>query len=203
MRQENSVLFALRDLRAMESDRVREEARVAAVEEERRRADKERRRADEAERLAAQQRADESAARMTQALRDSAHREERLESDVQALRALVSAAQPAPARARPYGVWLLVAASLVALTAALWTRRAPVVQERVVYAPAPAAPAAAVSAPRPAPVAPSLAPVPPVRSAEPQRAERVRVKRPTPSVHKPAPPVPTIVPAILPPILDD
>jgi hypothetical protein len=203
MRQENSVLFALRDLRAMESDRVLEEARAAAVEEERRRAEAEQRRADEAERRAAQQRADDSAARMTQALRESAHRNERLESDVQALRALVSAAQPPPARARPHALMLLVAASVLVLAAALWTRRPPLVQERVVYAPAPAAPAAAAPAPGPVPVAPSLAAAPPVRSAGPQRTERVRVKRPTPAVRKPAPPVPTIVPAILPPILDD
>jgi len=194
MAQENSVLFALRDLRTLESDRLAEEARVAAaaaerrrVQEERRCAEEERRRDEEEARRLAQRRADEAAAEMARALRESAGRNEQLESDVQTLRALVSAVQQPAPRTRPHWPMVLVGIALLALAGALWARRAPVVRERIVYTPAPV-----VAPPVVAPVVHPAALPPP-----PPRPEPARPKRPAVHVHKTAPAVPSELPSIL------
>jgi hypothetical protein len=199
MGQENSVMFALRDLRTLESDRVAEEARIAAAAAERRRAEEERRRADEEERRAeeagrrlAQERAEAEAARAAQALREAAGRNQQLESDVQTLRALVTAVQPAaPARSRwPF---VLVAVGALALAGALWTRRPPpVVQERVVYAPAPVA-LAPVAPPVVRPVERTPAPA----AIEPAQTKRTR----GPRTRKPSPA--NVAPLPLPSVLED
>jgi hypothetical protein len=148
MSQENSVLFALRDLRSLEASRVAEEKareRALRLEEQRRSREEEARRvADQAraaELAAEQQHGQEERVALTRELCASAERNLQLEADVRQLRALMpSIAPPAPRPAR----WPLVAAlALVGITAGFGIAlflRAPAIHERVVYVRTPASP---------------------------------------------------------------
>jgi hypothetical protein len=174
MRQENSVLFALRDLRSLESDRVAEEER--AQEELRRQAEEERR-AHEQQRIADEERERQASAQrgrerqeresLALALRDASGRNEQLESDMRQLRALVSAVAPVPERRRLWPIGLV--ALVGALFAVAMVAQRASVRERIVYLPV----AAPVSAPPPpAPSATVVAP--PAPKPEPPRAQRVK-----------------------------
>ncbi|MCU1276734.1 MAG: hypothetical protein JWM53_280 [bacterium] len=199
MRQENSVLFALADLRSLEADRVAEQRRAEeqrrqdeerrrlAAEEERRQlaAEEERRRLAVEERQRAERETERRQAeeheRLAQALSEASRRNAQLDRDVQKLRALVEAATPSdgrhrPPRARTSG---RVAAPLVLAAAALIglcviATRPPTVRERIVYAPASAA--SPVPLRLPAPAAPAVAPPSTPRTAAATGSARPRSK---------------------------
>jgi hypothetical protein len=185
MRQENSVLFALADLRSLESDRVAEQERAEAerqrAEAERQRAEAERRLADEQRQAALARRDIEERQALARALGEAAGRNEQLESDVQTLRALVSAVRPEPVERRLWPL-ALVAAAGVALAIVLVASQRPVVRERVVYVPTPVA-AAAPPAPAPIPPPrPTIAPPPSVSAARVRPPARKRRPAPPPKL---------------------
>ncbi|MGZ3406250.1 MAG: hypothetical protein ACXVAN_07375 [Polyangia bacterium] len=194
MRQENSVLFALRDLRSLEDERVAEQQRAEAerqrAEDERQRMEAERRLADEQRQAALglqRQREHEERQALARALEHAAGRNEQLESDVQTLRALVSAVRPEPVERRLWP-FALVAAAGIALAIVLVASQRPVVRERVVYVPAP------VATPAPMPPraeAPPSAVAPPPRHQPPASAahDRAREKKRLPA---PAPKLPEV-----------
>jgi hypothetical protein len=190
MRPENSVLFALRDLRSLETDRVAEAERAEAerqrVEAERRRVEAERRLADEArqEAILAQRRSEQQERdTMARALEHAEGRNDQLESDMQTLRALVSAVRPEPVERRLWP-FVLVAAAGVALAIVLVAAQRPVVHERVVYLPAPAAtlaPPAPAPSPPPQPsivLPPRREPPPSAARARPREKKRLPVTAP-------------------------
>jgi hypothetical protein len=155
MRPDNSVLFALRDLRALETERVAEEQRAEqqrrVEEERRRRAEEQLRRAEEERQSeAAVQRRREQQEReaLALALREKSGHSEQLEADVRHLRELLSAAQPS---ARPRRLWPIgLLAGVVATLGLVLALQRPTVRERIVYVPSPPPPIA------PLPAAPAL-----------------------------------------------
>ena len=183
MRQENSVLFALRDLRSLEADRVADEQRRRDEERARElaeRAEAERQRAED-ERVAQALAAAEARNHALAATLD------RMQATIAALSAeakappppatvAVSLPEPAPPRAR----WPLAVAGLaVGFALIAWL----VPRQRIVYAPAPpVAVAAPVAIARP----PVVAAPPPV-TPKPQPP---LVARPTPHPHPPKRPAP-------------
>jgi hypothetical protein len=177
MRQENSVLFALRDLRSLESERVAERERI---ETERQRAAAEQRRAEETQKAAdARQRQHEQQERdsLARALDQASGRNEQLESDVQTLRALVSAVRPELVDRRLWP-FALAAAAAVALAIVLVASQRPVIRERVVYVPTPAT---SISPPSTPPL-PALvsSPEPPPRPSPPHPRPRLKKRVVTP-----------------------
>ena len=188
MRQENSVLFALRDLRTLEDERRAGELR----------ADEERRLAEDAKREDEEQRQREADAQrrreqdereaLALSLRETAGRNAVLESDVQKLRALVQAVQPAPP---PHRSWLplvfVIVAAVAAVALVAIVAHRPSVHERVVYVPAP------TQAPVVSPSARAVAPAPiPSSSLEQHKAVRASPK-PRKPLPRPAPKLPSVL----------
>jgi hypothetical protein len=197
MRQENSVLFALRDLRSMEADRVADER--ARAEEERVRAEDERARREEAERVEralveAETRNRELAATLGQMQATITALAERAEqSNAPAMLPVAAVSLPEPPR--PTARWpmvLTVAALAIALVA--WLRP----RERTVYVPISAPTVAAAPAAAP-PIATPPTTTPPTttpsigRTAVEEPAARPRPKRPAPRPQAtPRRPLPTV-----------
>jgi dTMP kinase len=204
MRNENSVLFALKDLRAMEAERVADERQRA--EEERRRAGEERRRAEEERRRAEEeQRRAEEAERTRQMLAVSERDKQRLEDALGEMRRTVArlaeerlsappsvalpVAEPAPQARSPR--WPL-AIALLAATAAMVALARPA---RVVYvaapAPLPSAPPV-VRAPAPLPPVPAAAPIPMPIATPPAVSHAKRRVAPKPHLQPATPALPPL-----------
>jgi hypothetical protein len=142
MRQENSVLFALRDLRSIEAERVAEERRA----EESRRLEQERRRAAEEQQgqADAAKQASEEALRRTEReaheqrraeLESTTLRNQQLEDDVRQLRAMLSS-NPHPRTSRSLWPLLLAIPAAAIITAPLLAWQHPVpVQSAISFSP--------------------------------------------------------------------
>ncbi len=197
MRQENSVLFALADLRGLEAERCENEQRL---EEQRRLADEARRRAEEAERAAEEQRrqaaeaqrlrTEEERLALASALRETSARNHVLESDVQQLRALVAAATPASPHRRSRWPFAILCIAVAAIAIVISVKLQTPVRERVVY----------VTTPPPVP--PSITTAPAV-SATPPPATKVEPARPPVRTRRKSRPHVTSPTPTKPPTVDD
>jgi hypothetical protein len=183
-RAENSVLFALSDLKRMETERVTEEALQEAEERHRRDLEAERIRVAEEQ---ARRAADEKA-RLESAFVTASRRADALEGELTAMRrALETVATrpepPAPIAPAPrHGPLVLAGLVAVAAIAAVFVlQRPPEVRERVVYTPAPVAVPAPPPVAAPAPIAPAVVVAPAIAP----RPHHATAKKPATATPRP------------------